>query len=137
MIISNYSFGSTPICNGTYWEIDKYQILTKRGDCKGKIAVCLNIGTKGEGWYSYPKAKQKFLKYDFCAYDPYENYLPVCDMIGTKGEGWYANGKLLKWDNCAKEEAKCLYKNTENEGWYTFPKDTKKIILWDKCSEIL
>jgi hypothetical protein len=31
---------------------------------------------------------------------------PICDSIGTKSEGWYdsCSGKLIKWDNCNKEE---------------------------------
>ncbi len=124
-----------PTCVNGYWQIENFALFTGGEPCEGRIAACSHIGSKSEGWYSYPESQKRFLGYTICKYDIMENYKPVCANIGTKAEGWYVAGNVVQWSNCQGEEAVCIYSGTRSEGWYTFPRSTKSRIVWDNCSD--
>lgn len=122
-----------PWCDNKVWRIGQYIFFTGGENCTGRVAACTFIGTKSEGWYSYPEKSQRLLGYTVCADDRRDGYEPTCEKIGTKSEGWYIAGNLTLWSKCANEESVCIRQGTRGEGWYSFPKNTRNRIMWDLC----
>jgi len=58
--------------------------------------------------------------------------IPYCGAIGTRSEGWYRDGKLIRYDNCAKCKAECGAIGTRSEGWYSSCDNS--LIVWDQCA---
>ena len=129
------AFAEIPRCDENVWRIGGYIFFTGGENCTDRVAACSFIGTKSEGWYSYPKNKERLLGYTICKNDFEDGYTPTCEKIGTKSEGWYVAGNLVAWSKCSTEEAACVHQGTRSEGWYSFPKNTRHRIILDFCSE--
>ncbi len=81
----------------------------------GYAPVCINIGTRSEGWL-LPDGQ---LAFDNCEYK-----VAICGAIGTRSEGWYITHlkqtRLVGFTNCSQDIStapKCINIGTRSEGW--------------------
>ena len=132
-LICSNSFAESPTCKDGSWYLNGYLFFTGGENCTNLVAACSDIGTKNEGWYSFPKKSERLLGYAICKNDLQDGYAPTCEYAGTRSEGWYVAGNMVSWSKCSSEESVCLHQGTQQEGWYSFPKNSKHRITWDKC----
>lgn len=134
-LIFSSAQADAPWCEDRVWRISDYVFFTGGEDCTDRVAACSFVGTKNEGWYSFPSNKERLLGLADCKSDLQEGYTPTCENIGSKSEGWYSVGNHVAWSKCSKEYAVCAHVGTKKEGWYSFPKNTRHKIILDYCSE--
>ncbi len=120
-----------PRCENGLWEGLSFMLFTGGENCDNRIVTCNFQGTRSEGWYSYDKDDGQLINRSPCNENESK---PHCIEIENGKQAWVIGNRAPFIADCAEMDVVCSFKGTTEEGWYAYPSENRKIIIYAQCS---
>lgn len=120
-----------PKCEEGSWAGLSFMLFTGGENCDNRIVSCNFQGTRSEGWYSYNKEDGQLINSVPCS-DIQSK--PFCVEVENGKQAWIIGNRAPLIADCANMDIVCSFKGTQEEGWYAYPSEDRRIIVYGQCS---
>lgn len=124
------SYADEPQCIDGHWVSDDFVLFTGGENCQDRVITCNYESSKTEGWYSYPRREQVSLTIEQC--NDFDRK-PECVELMSGKQGWVTRDNKFIADKCSGMDVVCLYKGTDQEGFYAYPAQERHMVSKTPC----